>query len=34
MIRYYKRMKNRISADIEKRREWLESLNDTALTYT
>ena len=34
MIRYYKRMKNRISDDIEKRREWLEGLNDTALTYT
>lgn len=34
MIRYYKRMINRINSDIEKKREWLESLNDTALTYT
>lgn len=34
MIRYYNRMINRIHSDIEKKREWLESLNDTALTYT
>lgn len=34
LIRYYKRMKNWMRADIEKRREWIESLNSTALTYT
>lgn len=34
MIRYYNRMKNKIHSDIGNRREWLESLNDSALTYT